>query len=130
MGRFHWPFFWRKVDISFVDFCRFSVIASQFHKLFTIKMVNNPEHSCKTMSYGVKHDSFACLLCINWSFPLKIQVRHKSFKNISFKIFIGILHLCSGKSLFKIIAIRPWSVDSLDGGFFTSQFGPVGRSGK
>ncbi len=25
--------------------------------------------------------------------------------------------------------VRPWSVDSLDGGFRTSQFGPVGRSG-
>ena len=26
--------------------------------------------------------------------------------------------------------LRPWSVDSLDGGFSPSQFGPVGRSGK
>ncbi len=26
-------------------------------------------------------------------------------------------------------AIRPWSVDSLDGGFFSSQFCPVDRSG-
>ncbi len=33
-------------------------------------------------------------------------------------------------SLKIAMVIRPWSVDSLDGGFFTSQFGPVGRSGK
>ncbi len=41
---------------------------------------------------------------------------------------LGIAELNTVMEHYATVFIRPWSVDSLDGGFFTSQFCPVGRS--